>query len=193
MKIWLIRHGKTEANEKHWYCGKTDLPLSCAGKEALLTYHYEINHVRFLTSGMKRTNETLQLLFGPVPFEENSGFQEMNFGAFEMRGYEELKENPDYQRWITGDNEANVTPGGESGEQMRNRVIQAFQAVLEEQRDTVIVTHGGVIAAIMEWLFPEEHKNRYEWQPSPGRGYVLSGEADTETFGWEFLQPISEF
>ena len=25
MTIYLIRHGKTEANEKHLYCGSTDL------------------------------------------------------------------------------------------------------------------------------------------------------------------------
>ena len=35
MTIYLIRHGKTEANEKHLYCGSTDLPLSEAGKEEL--------------------------------------------------------------------------------------------------------------------------------------------------------------
>ena len=35
MTIYLIRHGKTSANEKHLYCGSTDLPLSNAGKEEL--------------------------------------------------------------------------------------------------------------------------------------------------------------
>ena len=36
MKLILIRHGNTEANEKHLYCGSTDLSLSDAGKAALL-------------------------------------------------------------------------------------------------------------------------------------------------------------
>ena len=31
MRILLLRHGITEANEKHLYCGSTDLPLSPAG------------------------------------------------------------------------------------------------------------------------------------------------------------------
>lgn len=35
------------------------------------------------------------------------------------------------------------------------------------------MTHGGVIAVIMAELFPEEGKNRYEWQPSPGGGYAV--------------------
>jgi alpha-ribazole phosphatase len=35
MTIYLIRHGKTEANEKHLYCGSTDLPLSNVGRAEL--------------------------------------------------------------------------------------------------------------------------------------------------------------
>ena len=58
MTIYLIRHGKTEANEKHLYCGSTDLPLSETGKEELCKLKYDIKNVRFLTSGMSRTNET---------------------------------------------------------------------------------------------------------------------------------------
>ena len=58
MTIYLIRHGKTEANEKHLYCGSTDLPLSNAGREELQNIHYDVNDVHFLTSGMKRTSLT---------------------------------------------------------------------------------------------------------------------------------------
>ena len=172
MTIYLIRHGRTEANEKHLYCGSTDLPLSNAGRTELQTLRYDIKNVRFLTSGMKRTNETLQVLFGDVPFEMEPRFREVDFGIFEMRSYEELKDTPEYQTWLTGDNEANITPDGESGIQMKKRVLEAFSEILE---DSCIIAHGGVIAAIMEHLFPEEGKNRYQWQPKPGRGWILDG------------------
>lgn len=39
---------------------------------------------------------------------------------------------------------------------------------------TVIITYGGCIAAIMAHLFPEENKNRYQWQPFFGHGYVIN-------------------
>ena len=171
MTIYLIRHGKTEANERRLYCGSTDLPLSNAGRAELKNLHYEIKNVRFLTSGMKRTNETLQILFGDVPFEVEPRFREVDFGIFEMRNYEDLKDTPPYQAWLTGDNEANIPPLGESGVQMRERVLIAFSEIRE---DTCIITHGGVIAAIMEQLFPDENKNRYEWQPQPGHGYAIT-------------------
>ena len=47
MTIYLIRHGKTEANEKHLYCGSTDLPLSEAGKAELQVLHYDIKIVAY--------------------------------------------------------------------------------------------------------------------------------------------------
>ena len=173
MIIDLIRHGKTEANEKHLYCGSTDLPLSDAGKEELRSVHYDIKDVRFLTSGMKRTDETLRILFGDVPCEVDPRFREVDFGIFEMHSYEELKDTPEYQAWLAGDNEANIPPNGESGVQMKERVLNAFSEIKE---NTCIITHGGVIATIMEHLFPKENKNRYQWQPKPGYGYILDAE-----------------
>ena len=170
MSIYLIRHGKTEANEKWLYCGSTDLPLSAKGREELSGIHYDIDHVSFLTSGMKRANETLNILFGEVPYEVDPRFREVDFGIFEMRSYYEIKDTPEFQAWVTGDNEANVPPGGESGAQMKRRVLEAFEDLRE---DTVLICHGGVIAALMEHLFPEENKTRYDWQPKNGKGYCL--------------------
>ena len=132
MTIYLIRHGKTEANEKHLYCGSTDLSLSVAGREELQNIRYDIKNVRFITSGMKRTNETLQMLFGDVPYEIEPRFREVNFGIFEMHSYDELKDNLEYQAWLTGDNEANIPPQGESGEQMKERVLEAFSEISKE-------------------------------------------------------------
>ena len=97
----------------------------------------------------------------------------MDFGIFEMHTYEELKDAPAYIAWITGDNMANIPPEGESGNQMLARVLEALPELL--QKDTVLVTHGGVIAAILEHLFPGENKSRYQWQPAPGYGYLIEG------------------
>lgn len=173
MKIYLIRHGKTLANEQRLYCGSTDLGLSEAGKMELCKLKYSLPPVKFITSGMCRTNETLRLLFGDVPFSEERRFREVDFGMFEMKSYEMLKDDPAYQLWLTGNNEENVPPRGESGLQMKKRVLEAFS---ELQEDTCILTHGGVIAAIMESLFPNEGKNRYQWQPKNGGGYVILGD-----------------
>ena len=172
MSIYLIRHGKTVANEQHLYCGSTDLPLSEKGREELRSLSYTIAPKRFVTSGMKRTDETLRILFGNVPFSVDSRFREVDFGDFEMKSYEMLKDDPAYQIWLTGDNEANTPPGGESGVQMTRRVLEAFREIPD---GTALITHGGVIAAIMASLFPADGKHRYQWQPRNGHGYEIRG------------------
>lgn len=175
MQLYLIRHGKTSANEKHLYCGSTDLALSESGIAELSKIHYDVPAgCRFLTSGMLRTRQTLRFLFGDVEYEVDRRFREMEFGEFEMHSYEELKENSAYQDWISGDNESNICPGGESGVQMKQRVLEAFSELWKRGEDTVLVAHGGTIAIIMEHLFPEEEKNRYSWQPKPGCGYLVT-------------------
>lgn len=157
------------------YCGSTDLPLSESGRAELLHRScVVVGEVRYVTSGMQRCNETLQILFGKVPYKLEQDLCEIDFGEFEMKSYEQLKNDFAFQAWISDDHDANIAPGGESGNQMRARALAAYRRIINEGEDTVIVTHGGVIAAIMADLYPNESKNRYEWQPSPGSGYVIS-------------------
>ena len=178
MRLVLIRHGLTRANEEHLYCGSTDLPLSENGRRELETlrssFSYpDVEGSSFYTSGQLRTEQTLELIYGPRDHSALPGIREMDFGRFEMHGYEQLKNEPDYLAWIGGDNEANLTPGGESGILMRERVLKTVRAIIDGGEDAVVISHGGPIAAIMDDLFPEEGKNRYEWQPANGKGYLI--------------------
>lgn len=173
-ELYLIRHGQTIANEQHLYCGSTDLSLSENGRKELQKLHYTVPYdAVFVTSGRKRTEETLRLLFGERVHLTDTHFREMDFGRFEMKSYEQLNELSEYQDWITGDNEKNIPPEGESGAQMLQRVLEGYEALQAQAAPVVLVTHGGVIAALMAHLFPEEEKSRYAWQPRPGHGYVL--------------------
>ena len=183
-KIYLFRHGMTELNKKHAYCGSTDVPLCQEGIESLLEmkrkYTFpDISDCKILTSGMKRTLQSLEILYPDQKSRADisKNFREIDFGVFEGFTYEELKDRPDYQKWITGDNEANICPGGESGEQMKKRVMEAFCGIEKNEYSYAVFTHGGVIACIMEQLFPLEHKNRWEWQCGFGEGYYLTLDA----------------
>ena len=185
MKIMVIRHGKTMANELRLYCGSTDLPLSEAGRAELAQKVVTPpENCRFYSSPLCRAVQTLELLFGEVEFQRESRFREVDVGIFEMKSYEMLKDDPAYQTWITGDNQANVPPEGESGNAMAARVMEAFRELIARGENAVLVTHGGVIAALMEGLFPEENKNRYQWQSANGGGYLLTLEENR----WSYQQ-----
>lgn len=195
--IFLIRHGRTRDNEERRYSGRgSDPELSAEGRRELLEYKRagvyseiereierengrEIGRARIYTSGMARTEETLSILAGgDVRRGIRPDLCEMDFGVFEGKTYEMLRDVPAYQEWIRGDNESNLCPGGESGSQMKDRVLRAYGDILAEsgqcsEGSALIVTHAGPIAAIMGACFAHLSRNRYEWQPACGRGYRI--------------------
>lgn len=189
-EIILLRHGATRATEEFLYCGSTDLPLSEKGREALTELKKQLDYPPLTpdtyaaTSGMRRTEETFSLLYGDAPHAVEPELREIDFGIFEMRSYEMLKEDPLYLQWISGEEqEKNVPPDGESGAAMTERVLAAFDRLRASHDRLLLVLHGGVIAAIMAHLFPNEGKNRFQWQPAPGCGYVITDDQYTPLKG----------
>ncbi|MCE2604195.1 histidine phosphatase family protein, partial [Pseudomonas aeruginosa] len=55
----------------------------------------------FYTTGLKRTEQTLALIYGDREHEVIPELKEMGFGDFEMKSYEDLKEVPEYVGWIS--------------------------------------------------------------------------------------------
>ena len=175
MKLTLIRHGITEGTLKKLYYGSTDLPLLPEGaarlEELKAMGGYPLAK-RYFTSGMLRTEQTLAVLYGNVEHDSLPGLREIDFGDFEMKTYEELCSDPSYLAWITGNNEANVCPGGESGVIVTDRALAALAPVIASGEDAVVITHGGVIGGVLAKWFPGG-SGRYEFTPEPGRGFTV--------------------
>lgn len=176
--LYLLRHGLTLGNLAHLYYGSTDLPLCEEGLQQLAALRKAGGYPNaagklVVTSGMLRTEQTLAALYGELAHERLPQLREMDFGAFEMQSYEQLKDRADYQSWLSGNMAENHTPGGESEREVQTRVLDALTALRTQSRDVLAVVHGGTIVHIMQELFPNEGKNRYEWQPKPGYGYEI--------------------
>ncbi|MDY3362323.1 MAG: histidine phosphatase family protein [Clostridium celatum] len=179
--VYLIRHGKTEANEKHLYCGKSDISLNDNGISELRELKSRINYPNckmIFSSGAKRANETINILYPAVEYKEISEFWEYDFGDFEMKSYDMLKDNKDYINWITDRNGQVSCPKGESKIQYRERIKKSFKKFIEKSFDDEIETvclvcHGGTIGTILE-IFYDNNKSFYEHQPACGRGYKIT-------------------
>lgn len=179
--IHLIRHGITEGNQKGWYYGALDLPLTNEGIDRLVALSKEGiypsgEEAVFYSSGLVRADQTLFLLYGEVERKVVSNLKEMNFGIFEGHTYEELKLTDSYQKWLEDD--YMVIPKGESRMDFRQRVGQGFEELMADHqmansKDSIAVCHGGVISVIMLFLFPKLKEHFYEWIPDPGHGFSL--------------------
>ena len=189
-QILMLRHGITEGNKNHWFYGELDLPLLPEGKEQLREqkargiYPEIPDNAQYVTTGLTRTRETMEELFGPQDHHEITNLQEMKFGELEAKTFDELKDNPDFTNW-TYDESGDVSfPGGESRNEFANRIKTGAVELLEKQRErekevgpdnafTVLICHGGVIAAMMHELFPGERGEMWDWTPEPGHGYLV--------------------
>lgn len=189
LMLALIRHGKTEANEKHLYCGKSNIPLSEKGIKELNDIKNLIKYPKynkFFSSGAKRANETLEILYPKKVYYEINEFWEYDFGDFEMKSYDMLKENKEYINWITDKDGQVSCPNGESKIKYRERIKEAFNKFIEKCYKegigtAVLVCHGGTIGTILE-IFYDCSKSFYEHQPACGRGYTLTLEKKRNGF-----------
>ncbi len=190
-KIVLIRHGITEGNEMHMYYGSTDVSLSERGKHLLEKQReeglYPISETaQFYTTGMLRTEQTLRIVYGDREHGVIEDLRELDFGEFEMHTYEELNSVPEYQKWITAEDSGKAPPGGESIDSFTKRIRRGFDELTirnelymlklrnhQKEAMTICICHGGVISGIMDYIWPGEYKNFFEWIPDPGHGYVL--------------------
>ena len=175
--LYLLRHSLTAANEARLYCGRTDLPLSPAGR-ALAR---ELRRSRplpeadvYVTSGMRRATETLALLTGRKPDAALTELREMDFGAFEMRSYDSMRSDADFVRWIEDVDGSVCCPGGECLNAFRARVLKGGEALLAMPFDSAtVVCHGGAIVMLMQAWFPDVDRHYYQWQPAACRGYRI--------------------
>ena len=182
MELYLVRHGSTFANEKRLYCGRTDLPLSDSGKAELISLKnqgiYPPPADMFFSSGLCRTEQTVDTIYGSVSRTTIPDIAEYNFGIFEMKSHEELKERLDYQAWISDETGSVPCPDGESKVQFNKRILEGYSRIISGAlssgcNSAFVSCHGGTIICIMEFLQPKI-KNIYEWQPQSGHGYSLS-------------------
>lgn len=154
MELILLRHGKTAANLDNRYNGRTDDPLSEEGfAEARAAKAYpDIRYV--YVSPLLRARQTAGICFPNAEQIVVDGLREMDFGDFEGRTAEEMKDDPDYRAWVAGSC-TGVCPNGESVPIFAARAAKAFcfavnDAIRRGLKRAGVAVHGGVIMAVMD-------------------------------------------
>ena len=89
MLIVLLRHGETAYNEQHRYQGASDVPLSERGRAKLRTADNAPDEV--IVTPLCRTKQTAAILFPNAKQIVCDDLREMDFGDFEGRTYDEMK------------------------------------------------------------------------------------------------------
>ncbi|MGQ4599560.1 bifunctional RNase H/acid phosphatase [Nocardia sp. R6R-6] len=157
-RLLLLRHGQTELSVERRYSGRGNPPLTTLGREQaaraakMLAVKGDIAAV--VCSPLGRAKETAEAAATAldVQVEIHDGLIETDFGAWEGLTFAEAaRRDPDlHARWI-GDT-TTPAPGGESFDQVRDRVDAARRDLIERYpgANVVVVSHVTPIKTLLQ-------------------------------------------
>ncbi len=177
-KLHLIRHGMTLGNAEHLLVGgRTDMPLCPEGMEELRnlseTYAYPAVG-KLYCSPLLRALQTAETLYPEMEPRLVEGLRECDLGEFDGLSMAQLKGNEQYLGWVEG---KNAPPGGESSQALAERIVSAFEEILDDMMKTkvqsaAVVSHGLVMMGLLALCGYPKRELRL-WATANGRGYTV--------------------
>ncbi|MDN8598094.1 adenosylcobalamin/alpha-ribazole phosphatase [Citrobacter sp. S2-9] len=160
MRLWLVRHGETEANVAGLYSGHAPTPLTDKGIAQASMLHTLLREVPFekvFCSELERARHTARLVLHErdVPLRILPELNEMFFGDWEMRHHRDLarEDAESYAAWCA--DWQNAIPTNGEGFQAFSQRIERFIAQLsdyKEYNNLLVVSHQGVLSLLIARL-----------------------------------------
>lgn len=177
-KLHLIRHGMTEGNLKGQYIGSTDVEITTNGINELEKLKNDRIYPKcdiVFSSPMKRAVKTAEIIFPDKEINVNENLREIDFGDFEGKTADELKDRQDHTDWISG--KLPAAPGGESTVSFAARLCTGIGEIIREMMDkdvysAGVVMHGGAIMTLLS-VAAVPRRRMAEWACGNGRGYTV--------------------
>lgn len=161
MKIYLIRHGRTDWNDTNKIQGKSDIPLNPTGilqaeklASELKNEKYDISHV--YTSHLQRARKTAEIISSElnIPCDILNGVEEINLGDWEGLSWDEVMLHyPEAYKIWRKNRRYTKSVNGESYDDMLQRVLSALLYLSKtSNKNIAVVTHSAVIMALMCYI-----------------------------------------
>lgn len=139
----LVRHGETEWSKSGRHTGRTDVPLTKAGRAQAIrlgTMLTEWRNARVLSSPLQRAVETCRLAGFDTDYESVDELMEWNYGVYEGRTTSAIREEiPGWSIWT------HPVPRGESIEEVGERADRVIERIRDEGQEAVVFAHGHVL------------------------------------------------
>jgi alpha-ribazole phosphatase len=157
VKVYLIRHARTIANEERRYVGWEDVDLAEEGylqAERLASRFQDIHISALYSSDLLRAVKTAEALGKGrgIKLERDPALREIHFGKWEGLTLEEIMLGYDgeMRKWYENPFQ-NAPPGGESFRDVAARMGKFITSLTPPGREgtIVIVSHGGAIRSIL--------------------------------------------
>ena len=149
--INLLRHGETSGGNV--YRGITNQPLTKKGWQQMRNAVEDQSHwQQIVSSPLLRCAEFSEYISKQlnIPLSLDERLQEINFGDWENRTAEDIYEQtPDQLTRFWGNPLEHSPPNGEQLHSMQRRVLSAYRSIIDSEKRTLVITHGGPIRIIL--------------------------------------------
>ena len=158
-RLILIRHGETDWNREGRLQGSQDIPLNDLGRRQaaeaaakLRAFAPDFAELDYIVSPMQRARETADIIFAELGmpaqgYRFDERLRELSFGSWEGFTWREMRtREKDLAQARQRDKWGFIPPGGESYRMLSERIRPLIEGL---ERETVIVSHGGVARAVL--------------------------------------------
>lgn len=150
-QILLVRHAATEWSVSGRHTGRTDLPLSSAGREASAQTARRLvgrSFERVLSSPLRRAWETCELCGFGSQAQAIDQLMEWDYGEYEGLTSAEIEQRqPGWSLWRDG------CPGGESPSEVAARADAVIASLSTLQGEAVVFAHGHILRVLgARWI-----------------------------------------
>jgi broad specificity phosphatase PhoE len=145
-EVWLVRHAETEWSRSGRHTGRTDVPLTDAGRERARELGAKLSGRTFalvLVSPLERARETARLAGLGDASEVREDLLEWDYGDYEGITTAEIRETrPDWYLWRDG------VPNGETADEVGARCDRVIEEILGVDGNVAVFAHGHVLRAL---------------------------------------------
>lgn len=180
----LVRHGKSEWNEKGLWTGWRDIPLAPAGVEEAQKTGEQLKDIHFdyaYTSALIRANQTLDEILKVIgqnpPIVADQALNERDYGEYTEKNkwdiqkevgeeeFQKIRRSWDYP-----------PPKGESLKMVYERTVPYYQNEIEPKlkdgKNVLVSAHGNSLRALVKYLESIPDDKIAELEIGTGEAYV---------------------
>jgi probable phosphoglycerate mutase len=181
--VWLVRHGETEWARLGRHTGRTDIPLTDAGRDQAAALGRRVRAHAFgliLTSPLSRAAETARIAGYGDDAVVDDDLMEWDYGALEGRRTVEIRgEIPGWTIW------QGPWPGGETADQVGARADRVIARIRDARAggDVLVFAHGHLLRVLTA---------RWIGLPASSGGLFELATATLSILGWDREAPSIE-
>lgn len=181
----LVRHGRSEYNDKGLWTGFTDIALNEEGKSEAHRTSEAIKDIKFnnaFTSLLIRAQETLDIILkdleqDSIPVEKDFALNERDYGDYTGKNKWQVKEEIGEEEFQKLRRSFDYPiPNGESLKMVYERVVPHFEQqilpLLKEDKNVLISAHGNSLRALVKYLENLSNEEVANLEIRTGEAYV---------------------